>query len=550
MEYTTDQMAAELAQHRDAKFQKGIKMTVEEVAAVVGPEFQEMNENPPPSVVKVREQMEGKTAGKTNGWGPASDGKRYNVSLMKPQASNHMTGPWVTCSIYREPRSGFAIEMREGEYNRVVRQVRAQVGKDFNEAHKMMYDIFNDYPRTKKRKYDPQWGTIEGVNEDLRNAAEESDQEAKFEEGKPADPTENMSEEEAKKWRLQNLQNRDNFKEADGAEDAAEEAEGAEDRAEADEDKAQAEREEAAAARTKESNMTRQRLTWKVADSQVPVGEEGREETTVETGFEPGKVTDGGYEPGTVKAATTQNKEAARDPSGLYGYTKAVQRDCEASVRKLQRRATSIARKAWKKDERVAEFLATHAKRSKSRSARILLAALKDIGPKVASEKTARLMSRQEKILQQYLDKAGTRAVMDYADLPPRTQQMLRRVKDQETLPMDVDRWLMDNNNPHLSRWAKEAATTTYGMYGFPSKTARLGLSACLEVRDFAGSVSSDLHRRRASLYEPITGFLGQHAKAARCYYSRLILGSYPDSSIKIASATPKSVGAWLQWED
>lgn len=37
---------------------------------------------------------------------------------------------------------------------------------------------------------------------------------SKFEEGKPADPTENMSEEDAKAWKLENLKNKDNFKEA------------------------------------------------------------------------------------------------------------------------------------------------------------------------------------------------------------------------------------------------------------------------------------------------------------------------------------------------
>lgn len=41
-----------------ARFPAGVSMTVEEVAAVVGPEFQEMNENPPESVLRVREQME------------------------------------------------------------------------------------------------------------------------------------------------------------------------------------------------------------------------------------------------------------------------------------------------------------------------------------------------------------------------------------------------------------------------------------------------------------------------------------------------------------
>jgi hypothetical protein len=41
-----------------AKFPRGEKMTVDEVAEVVGPEFKEMNENPPPEVVAVRDQME------------------------------------------------------------------------------------------------------------------------------------------------------------------------------------------------------------------------------------------------------------------------------------------------------------------------------------------------------------------------------------------------------------------------------------------------------------------------------------------------------------
>jgi hypothetical protein len=36
--------------------------------------------------------------------------------------------------------------------------------------------------------------------------------ESRFEEGQPADPTENMSEEDAKKWRVEHLKNKDNFK--------------------------------------------------------------------------------------------------------------------------------------------------------------------------------------------------------------------------------------------------------------------------------------------------------------------------------------------------
>ena len=47
-----------------AMFPRGKKMTVEEVAEVVGPEFADMNENPPEAVLAIRRQMEkqGKTA--------------------------------------------------------------------------------------------------------------------------------------------------------------------------------------------------------------------------------------------------------------------------------------------------------------------------------------------------------------------------------------------------------------------------------------------------------------------------------------------------------
>ena len=46
------------ASQHHAKFPRGEKMTVDEVAAVVGPEFKEMNENPPESVLAIRREME------------------------------------------------------------------------------------------------------------------------------------------------------------------------------------------------------------------------------------------------------------------------------------------------------------------------------------------------------------------------------------------------------------------------------------------------------------------------------------------------------------
>jgi len=71
------------------------------------------------------------------------------------------------------------------------------------------------------------------------------------------------------------------------------------------------------------------------------------------------------------------------------------------------------------------------------------------------SKKESKLQSRQEAILKKYLAAAGARAVQFFDDLPPNIQAALRQVKDQETLHMDVDRWLGDNNNPHLRpMWA------------------------------------------------------------------------------------------------
>jgi uncharacterized Zn finger protein len=64
--------------------------------------------------------------------------------------------------------------------------------------------------------------------------------------------------------------------------------------------------------------------------------------------------------------------------------------------------------------------------------------------------KQGKLMSRQEAILKKYMESAGSGAQHDFDDLPSSVQDALSKVKDQETLPSDVNRWLGDHNNPHL----------------------------------------------------------------------------------------------------
>ena len=178
-----------------------------------------------------------------------------------------------------------------------------------------------------------------------------------------------------------------------------------------------------------------------------------------------------------------RQKQAARVPSGMYGYTKAVQAACEVAARKLNKQAAGLIRQAAQKDPRVLDFLSLHSKRAKSLPARILLASFKDSIPKVAST---------------------------------------------------------DKEARH------------YGMYGYPVKTARLGVSMCSQMREAAGIVASDLHRRQAKVYAHITGFLGEHGKTAKDGTSKLLLSVYPDEGFsfgKRASEAPQSVDDWLAWE-
>jgi hypothetical protein len=185
-----------------------------------------------------------------------------------------------------------------------------------------------------------------------------------------------------------------------------------------------------------------------------------------------------------------QGIQAARIPGGLYGYTKAVQKDCETAVKRLNKVALAMAKKAFQKDERIVPFLTTHSKRSKSTTAKILLASLKTIGPREASE----------------------------------------------------------------IKGGKTAAGRRYSLYGYPEKTVRSGLSLCSELRHEAGRIAVDLHMRKAALHGKITGFFSTHGKKARCNSSRILLAGYPDADLKFASepkvASPETVDGWLLCEE
>jgi|APSaa5957512622_1039677.scaffolds.fasta_scaffold02508_2 hypothetical protein len=98
---------------------------------------------------------------------------------------------------------------------------------------------------------------------------------------------------------------------------------------------------------------------------------------------------------------------------------------------------------------------------------------------------------------------------------------------------------------------SNKTAARKYGLYGHSEKVAKLGLGACSEVRASAGRIAYDLHRRRSGKHAKITEFLDTHCKTAECRYAKLLHSSYPDATSKVAAIQePRSVAAWLTWED
>ena len=381
------------------------------------------------------------------------------------------------------------------------------------------------------------------------------------------------------------------------------------------------------------------------------------------------------------------NRWASREAAGgLYGYTKGTQNDVEASVRKAQRRAASVAKVLYAKDERSVDFLKAHVKRANSKSARLILSAMKDIGPRVASDKTARLevwevlrqMSTSQNTALDELDADLSRAglevapdgnkmtltikgpaakikkVMDatrykvmrvfpesgktaagsgaanakYLDsLPPQKKSKILKhlanhygvsvseiedeVKDsdaenlfeytaadramtreiyndfkrqrlfasktaamlpserhasifqgseKEQLEYVIDALrLAGNQGLRVDSLPRKGALAAQekglveaergqlfisskgksvrlasekvagGLYGHPTKTARLALVACSDLRAYVGEVAYSLHSRRTAKYAKVTGFLKEHGKTSKCAYSRMILDCYPD---------------------
>ena len=239
---------------KEGKFEKGKSVPVEKLPE----ELQENVKNPPPEVKDLKEEMKEKAAG-------ISEALGSNPPVL------------LTASDYEE-------ELKIGKFEKgksmTIDEVAAVVGPEFKEMNVNPPD------------------SVVKVREDMQKSAslsEETDKDSKFEEGKPADPTKNMSAGDAKEWERQNEKHKDEFK-------------------------------------------------------------------------------------------TSTDKEAA---SGLYGATKDTEKCCQGGVKKLKTAAFKLAKEIYGKDEETPQFLTEHGKRTGSKTAKMLTAAMKEIGPSAALSKTA-----------------------------------------------------------------------------------------------------------------------------------------------------------------
>jgi hypothetical protein len=426
---------------KTAKFKRDVSMTLDEVADVVGPEFKEMNEDPPPEVVEVMKGMQGKTA--------------HRSPLLAMDA--------------------FAEMLRDGMYKKDV----------------------------------------------------------------PADPTENMSPEDAAEWERQTEEHKDEFKTADL---------------------------ESVLHRDDENNAIVEQFFNRTAAPKL-----------------------------AWKVNRVMGAQYAETPVGTY-WIHPEGRHYEV---KLDHSPVGYANQ-----DQYAEDPSAEAK--------------KMVGAHYAKAlrgKTAKLMARQEKILKDYIASAGSRAAMDYDSLPQSVRSALEKVKDQETLWSDAERFLGDNrklaavtaggkygftkgtesacgvgvnklqksasriakalyakdeSSPSflakhaaragsktasmllkamesigpmaaLAKNGKTAGKSGTGLYGFSEKTAKLGLDACTALHHEAGMIAGDLFARKGADPVKVSGYLAANAKKGKCAYSAMLGECSPDVAVEVTGTVKPS---------
>tara|TARA_R110002153_G_scaffold61620_3_gene166220 strand:+ start:348 stop:800 length:453 start_codon:yes stop_codon:yes gene_type:complete len=76
----------------------------------------------------------------------------------------------------------------------------------------------------------------------------------------------------------------------------------------------------------------------------------------------------------------------------------------------------------------------------------------------------------------------------------------------------------------------------SHGMYGYPKKTVTRGLGACAEMKDFTGSIVSNLHQRKHEKYDDLLSYLKAHKKETQCPCTSAMLMYIPSRDMRFAS--------------
>lgn len=170
---------------------------------------------------------EGKPADPTKNMSP-EEAKKWKAQKEKHKDEFKTADSMAWKADDAQPKEAYGYRGRGG-YSGDPRWIRAKYpgkaddGTLFKKGEKVLY-----WPRTKTfmvgRKAEQAWRQFqsEAADEDVYGgggpgmayASENEEKSSRFEEGKPADPTKNMSPEDAKKWKAQKEEHKDQFKEA------------------------------------------------------------------------------------------------------------------------------------------------------------------------------------------------------------------------------------------------------------------------------------------------------------------------------------------------
>lgn len=544
-----------------AKFEKGVSMTVDEVAEVVGPEFKEMNENPPPSVVKVMEEMQGKTAAKrtTHLEDPKKPG--FNLCGEKSYPETKADGPRETTCFYCKS----AWEKSHGGHmasERLSIDMFADILKD-SKFEKGVSVPVSELPEELQDNVKDPPPAVKKLTEELKNKQAsgvlamdmfaEALKEGKFEEGKPADPTENMSEEDAAEWHRQNDEHKDEFK---GASTPAQRSDD-------------------------ENNAVVENFFHKSAAQ--PQGAAQKAIMGYLESHEPGEyaLTDmartmrGMHFKSILSAAEALNKNGLVSFDGVNVSTAKASKTADMSDLWV----------GWVEDSEgnMARFFPPAPRGSVKRQVMKVPGAWKvmnagsalkkDLNPdSISPQWFAKLPTSDKGELRAFLDTApgltvGKTAATGLYGFTKATegacgagvnklQKAAKKIaanlyaKD-ESSPSFLSKHAakggsktasmllkaMESLGP-LAQINKTAGRSGTGLYGFSEKTAKLGLTACNDLHHEAGVIAGDLFARKGADPVKVASYLASHAKKAKCPYAALLGECAPDAPTVIAKKT------------